>query len=567
MTKKRILSLFLALVTMISVYALVTPAQAASAQLSAPKLSSVTATASGVTVSWGAVNGAAKYRVFYKTGSGSWKKIADTAATSYTWAGAKSGTSYTFTVRCVTDDGASFTSPYDTVGKSIAYIAAPKISSVACTNDGMQITWGKVGGAAKYRVFYHTGSGSWKKIADTASTSYTWKGAQSGTTYTFTVRCVSSDGSSFTSPYDQAGKRATYLAAPQLTSVSNVGNGVSLRWAAVPGAMNYRVFYKTGSGSWKKIGDTASTHYDWNGGKWGAQYTFTVRCVSVDGKTFTSDYDRAGRPFTNLMDTPRIAEVGSIGSSLFINWSSVAGAKHYRLFYKIGSGSWKALADTTSCFYSWDTAKWGVDYAFTVRCLDDNGSYASDYDHAGYRFSRLLNTPKITNVTHSSSGLHISWTSVPNASRYRLFYKTGSGSWKALADTDYSYYLWDGAKWGTNYIFTVRCLDGNGNYASDYDHAGYSFTNLLPTPRITEVSDYGSYLHIAWDHVPFTHHYRVFYKVGSGSWTALTDTEYINHFWRGAKKGVKYTFTVRCVDGSGNYASDYDHTGYSYTPR
>ena len=91
--------------------------------LATPKISSVTNTTNGVTVKWSAVTGAAKYRIYYKTGSGSWVKLTDTASTSYTWTGAKSSTKYSFTVSCLDNSGKEV-SDYDATGKSITTPAA-----------------------------------------------------------------------------------------------------------------------------------------------------------------------------------------------------------------------------------------------------------------------------------------------------------------------------------------------------------------------------------------------------------------------------------------------------------
>lgn len=175
-----------------------------------PALSSVENVNTGVKITWKEVTGAVKYRVYYKIGEGGWKKIADTTSTSYTWTDVQSGINYTFTVRCMNNAGTLFASNYDKLGKSITYVATPKLSNAERVSDGVKIAWDKVTGAAKYRVYYKTGTGNWTKIADTTSTSYTWKEAKKGTTYTFTVRCISSDGKSFTSSYDRTGKTITY---------------------------------------------------------------------------------------------------------------------------------------------------------------------------------------------------------------------------------------------------------------------------------------------------------------------------------------------------------------------
>ena len=269
-------------------------------QVANPKLSSVANAETGVKISWGKVSGAEKYRVFYKAnGESTWHKAGDTASTSYTWTKAKSGTKYSFTVRCITSDGKAYASGYDKTGKSIKYIAAPKLSSVSNTATGVKISWGKVGGAEKYRVFYKAnGESTWHKAGDTTSTSFTWTKAKSGTKYSFTVRCITKDGKSYPSSYDGKGKSITFLSAPKISSLSKTSSGVQINWGKVTGAVNYKVFRKTAGGSWKAIGTTTSTSFVDKTAKKGTKYTYTVRCISKDGKTYTSSYDNTGKTIT-----------------------------------------------------------------------------------------------------------------------------------------------------------------------------------------------------------------------------------------------------------------------------
>lgn len=93
-----------------------------------------------------------------------------------------------------------------------ADLATPQLSGVKANNSdtSITVTWDAVNGASKYRVFYRTGSGNWTVAGDTASTEYTWSGAQDGVLYTFTVRCTNSAGTSYASAFDTAGKSITY---------------------------------------------------------------------------------------------------------------------------------------------------------------------------------------------------------------------------------------------------------------------------------------------------------------------------------------------------------------------
>ncbi|MCD7857385.1 MAG: hypothetical protein LUG55_06230, partial [Clostridiales bacterium] len=87
--------------------------------LSTPVISSLTNAASGVTVKWGAVSGAYKYRVYRRTNATSaWTKVADTTSTSYTDTTTVGGNTYTYTVRAI---AGSYISGYNATGKSITY--------------------------------------------------------------------------------------------------------------------------------------------------------------------------------------------------------------------------------------------------------------------------------------------------------------------------------------------------------------------------------------------------------------------------------------------------------------
>ncbi len=259
--------------------------------IASPKISSVTNTSTGAKISWGKVSGASKYRVFVKSGS-SWKKLGDTTSTSYTHTSASSGKTYTYTVRCTSSTGKSYTSAYDTKGTANTFVKRPSISSITNTVDGPKISWSKVSGAKKYNVLVKSGS-SWKVLGTTQSSSFVHSTAASGKTYTYSLRCVDENGENI-SAYNTTGWSNKYIAAPKITSVANTSKGPKITWGKVSGAVQYRVFVKSGS-SWKKLKDTTSTSYTHTTAKNGKTYTYTVRCISSTGKSYTSGYDTTGK--------------------------------------------------------------------------------------------------------------------------------------------------------------------------------------------------------------------------------------------------------------------------------
>jgi fibronectin type 3 domain-containing protein len=251
----------------------------AKVKLSTPKVTAVTNVNGGVKVTWNAVSGAVRYRVYHKTASGKWELLGNTTGTSFTDTKVSSGTTYTYTVRCVTADNQSFTSNYDSKGLSIKYIASPELSSVSNAAKGVTVKWSASKGAVKYRVYRKTGSGKWAKLADTTSTSYTDTTAKAGTTYSYTVRCITADGKDTTSGYDTTGKTIKRLTQPTPT-VSKTSNGIKIKWGKVTGANKYYVYRKTASGSWSEIATTTSTSYTDKTAKKGTTYYYTVKAVS-----------------------------------------------------------------------------------------------------------------------------------------------------------------------------------------------------------------------------------------------------------------------------------------------
>lgn len=269
----------------------VVSAQSAKTSLATPKISKAESINGGVKISWGKVNGAEKYRIYYK-GSKGWTRMVDTTSTSYIDKDVSSGKTYTYTVRCINSSATKFTSGYNGKGKSIKYVAAPKITKAESVNGGVKISWNKPNGAEKYRIYYK-GSKGWTRLADTTSTAYIDKAVSSGKNYTYTVRCISTDAKSFTSGYNGKGKSIKYIAAPEISKTEATYNSVKISWGKVNGAEKYRVYVKNGK-SWTRLADITSTTFNDKNVSAKKTYTYTVRCINSSANKFTSGYDSKG---------------------------------------------------------------------------------------------------------------------------------------------------------------------------------------------------------------------------------------------------------------------------------
>ena len=249
----------------------------------APTISKLENTTGGTKLTWNKITGVYGYRVYTKTSSG-WKKLKDTTATNLTDSAVSANQTKTYTIRCIDKNGKTV-SGFNSKGWSKKYTATtPKITKLTNTSKGVSVTWNKIAGVYGYRLYQKTSNG-WKRIKDTAATSYTDSAVSANQTKTYTIRCIDKNGKTV-SGFNSKGWSKKYTAAtPKITKLTNRSKGVSVTWNKVTGVYGYRLYRKYAGGSWTKVKDTTSTSFTDSGAKKGKKVTYTVRCIDRKGKT------------------------------------------------------------------------------------------------------------------------------------------------------------------------------------------------------------------------------------------------------------------------------------------
>lgn len=106
-----------------------------------------------VKFSWNAVAGAEAYNLYYKTGSGKWKKVDAKKKTSVTVKKLKAGTTYKFKVEAVTGGNRSESGTVNATTKPVA-VNLSRVSSKK--KKEVIVEWKKVAGVTGYEVQYST---------------------------------------------------------------------------------------------------------------------------------------------------------------------------------------------------------------------------------------------------------------------------------------------------------------------------------------------------------------------------------------------------------------------------
>ena len=342
-----------------------------------PALKSAAAGTNGVTVSWGEVSGAVRYRVYRRNGSGGWVGLGDVTGTGYTDTDVAPGAAYTYTVKAW--NGTEW-SGFDPAGITVTVrdvFTAPVLTGAAAGTDGVTVSWSEVSGAVSYRVYRKTDSG-WLGLGDVTGTSFTDAAVASGVTYTYTVKAY--NGSAW-SGFDAKGVSATAkdaFGAPVLKSAAAGTNGITVTWNAVSGAKSYRVYRKTDSG-WIGLGDVTETSFTDADVVSGTTYTYTVK--AYNGSAW-SGFDAKGVSATakDAFGAPVLKSAAAGTNGITVTWNAVSGAKSYRVYRKTDSG-WIGLGDVTETSFTDADVVSGVAYTYTVKAW--NGAAWSGFDAGG----------------------------------------------------------------------------------------------------------------------------------------------------------------------------------------
>ena len=404
-----------------------------------------------------------------------------------------------------------------------------------------------------------------------AVTSYTWR---SSNTSVATVDgngkvTAKASGTATITVKTSNGKIATCkvtvnLPAPQITGLANTTGGIKISWNKVDGAYGYRLYYKPVSGGWKRFKDTTATSFTDSGVVPNKTEAYTIRCIDKNGNTI-SGFNSTGWSKKYTPAAPTVSKLDITTGGIKLSWNKIAGVYGYRLYYKPVSGGWKRFKDTTATSFTDSGVSPNRTETYTIRCIDKNGNTVSGFNSNGWSKKYTPVAPTISKLENTSGGIKISWNKIAGVYGYRLYYKTSSGGWKRFKDTTATSFTDSGVSPNRTEIYTIRCIDRNGNTVSGFYSKGWSMTYTPVAPTITRLSNTSKGVSVTWNKIAGVYGYRLYRKYDGGSWTRVKDTTSTSFTDSGAKKGKKVTYTVRCIDRKGKTVSGFNSKGWSIT--
>ena len=258
------------------------------------------ATTSTTTISWNKNPDAKGYFVYRKSGS-KWKKVAtikNINTTTYTNKKLKAGTNYTYKISAYTTYKKKKKTKYTTISTTdpvtvLTAPAAPKASIKGSTFDSVKVGYKGVKGTYKYEIFRSTSKkGTYEKVGESTTTSYTDTGLKTGTTYYYKVRACNNYCGSFS----KVVSKKPSLSKPGLSVSSPEAGKVLVRPSTVAGEDGYVIQISTKKNKgFKEVAnlDVYTTEFLGEGFKSKKTLYFRVRAYRVvDGVSVYSAWSK-----------------------------------------------------------------------------------------------------------------------------------------------------------------------------------------------------------------------------------------------------------------------------------
>ena len=524
-----------------------------------------------ITVSWKAAELAEEYIIYRKTTTGTWMRITSVPATQTKFDDTvvDSGVTYIY---AIASQAKGFSTELSVVSNSVYFLSAPEIVGVFNGTNGMELKFRKVEGAEKYNIYRREVNGQFGAPVGTITQDtlkeykYVDKEAISGVQYVFGVQSVYGDIKSAITESDLA----CCLDEPEVELNAAYG-GVKVSWEAVRGAEKYAIYYATTrrAEDLKLLTTVTDTSYIHQEATSGRNNYYAVMAICGDTvSTVTLQY-------IYYLAVPEIIEFKNYKASLTMKFEDILGADEYIVYRKVyGESKWTEIdaeieyevvndgEEKTTYVIAKDTSVTaGKKYVYTI-VSGDGEDYSARYEK-GWT-TRFLKNPTISSVANYYGGPKISWSKASGASKYYVYRKTKSTSWKYVGSTTSTSYVDKSAKSDTKYYYAVKSLDGDS--ASYHSTSHFNDTcktiNYLAAPVVKASNETSTAIKVSWGKVSGAQKYYVYRKAGSAkSWTKVKTTTSTSYTDKNVKNGTTYKYMVKAIDGS--IVSGYNSSGTS----
>lgn len=464
-----------------------------------PNLTSVTSVEyNAIELKWDKADGANGYKIYRKLPSDKNYKELITLyeqTDKYTDQTVNCGTTYQYVIKSFRyENGKTYTSGNNSAVSCKAVPPVVKVKVASTGYNSLNVSWVKVNGATGYRIYFKKDNAkNWTTLAtfeNGSLTSCEHRKLTTGVNYTYTVRAYYKDGSkTIWGDFNQTGvTKKPVTSAPKLVSVtSSTATNVTVKWETVSGANGYKVMRKAdGSKTWSTIGTTNSKKLSYTDKKvsCGVKYHYTVRAYrNVSKKPVLGSYNSNGLEIMTIPDRPVVSVSSANYNKLNVSWSRSNGATGYKVYRKVVNGTYKLIRNISGGATGFaDTVECGTEYYYyvTAYVINNKVEYGS-FDSEAVKGKAVPQTVKLGSPSTTKGQAKINWSTVPGATGYYVYSKTGNSGYKLIADVkggNVKSYTDKNVVSGKKYTYTVKAyiICPAGYISGGYNKTGVTIT-------------------------------------------------------------------------------------------
>ena len=413
----------------------------------APASISASSTETSVTVSWGAVEGAAGYTVYF---NGVEYEI-KAPAVSRTFTGLSGDTAYRYKVCSRSVDGKGVFCGEKTIRTQKRGLSVPTGISHKSTDNSVTISWNAVPGASGYDVMFGG------RTYEVNKTSKEFSGLAEDRQYYYKIRSRVASGAY--GDYSESKMVRTTPKAPAYVSVTASENSVTLSWGAVKGAVSYDLLFNG------KVYHVSGTSQTITGLGANASYSYQLRVNTEDGSSAYGSAKTVG----TAPNPPSAVTVNASKNSVVLKWNAVTGAASYDILF---DGSKYKVYGT---YHEVRNLSPDTSYTYQIRSNNANGS--SSYSTVK-TVSTLPNPPAVpanVNASSTKDSVTVTWNAVQGAASYDV--EIGNNIYNVTGTSKTA----TGLKSDTSYSYRVRANNAGGSST----YSGYrSIKTLMAPPAV-----------------------------------------------------------------------------------
>lgn len=456
----------------------------------------------------------------------------------------------------------------------------------------VELSWQGIPGASSYTVYWQVGKGVLGKEAAFTQTTpkpyFVHTNLSNGVTYYYRVSAHTSKGESKLSAQVQATPKQLPPEKPLLKQTGQEGlqaypgdSEVTLVWPETVslGAVRYSILWRlSGSdGDYQRVDDVVSPFVQ-QGLINGRTYSFRLLGVNDEGESTPSD-ELLATPMQNPPAAPKNLSAIVQPGSATLSWDDISNAQTFEIYWSTTSGV--SLNDNhvdgVRSPFTHAPLLSGQTYYYRVRALNQGGASAlsgelslTPPDANSPVYAPLpapaLIAPQISQVAVNDSRLTISWSAVPNATGYNLYWNnTGSvttadnkiANIAVMRDegSNELRYVHTGLINGKDYYYRIAAFndgDGQDDEVLSPEVGPRTPERIIPgSPANVRAIGGDGWAGVRWDPVQNAAGYKLYWKETNGANEYAVDPVESPYTLNGLANGTEYEIQISAVDLSG----------------